>query len=41
MDHSILKRLIHSYSFQILLRITVQNQIGIFQRSVIDQPIQL
>ena len=40
-SHSVFKRLIHGYCFQILLRVAVQNQIDVLQRSVIDQPIKL
>ena len=40
-SHSVFKRLIHGYCFQIFLWITIQNQIGVLQRSVVDQPIKL
>ena len=40
-SHSVFKRLIHGYCFQILLRVAVQNQISVLQRSVVDQPIKL
>lgn len=40
-SHSVFKRLIHGYCFQILLWVAVQNQIGVLQRSVVDKQIKL
>lgn len=33
--------LVFGHGFQILLRVIVEDQIGVFQRHIVDQPVQL